>query len=351
MKHWRWIAAAAFVTLATGFAYGSVWQWTLNANSNATSDPAINWQEGMSPSSVNDSARSMMARIAEWRDDFSGLLTTSGTSTAYTVTTNQGLNAVPNDGQLIAVTMNVTNGVAPTLTADGGTTYAIQSSPGSPIGAGTLVSGSPYMMKFKLASSAWILHGFYGNSFSVPVGGMIDYFGATSPNSNFIFPSGQCISRTTFAAFFALVSTLYGVCDGSTTFGVPDFRGTIAVGKDNMNGSARGLVTTAGSNCDGATLGTQCGAQNGTIAQANLPNATLSVSITDPGHFHTIHTTTAAAGGAITVIDNFVGGTVNTSTNTTGITATTASINGGVTQTVVPIMPPSQIVNKLLRVF
>ncbi|PVX77160.1 hypothetical protein [Paraburkholderia unamae] len=40
--------------------------WSQTAANNATADPAINWQEGQPPSSVNDSARAMMAAIATW---------------------------------------------------------------------------------------------------------------------------------------------------------------------------------------------------------------------------------------------------------------------------------------------
>lgn len=42
----------------------SLWQWSTTAANNATADPSINWQEGQVPSTVNDSARAMMAAIA-----------------------------------------------------------------------------------------------------------------------------------------------------------------------------------------------------------------------------------------------------------------------------------------------
>ena len=59
------------------------WKWSRTASSNASADNTINWAEGMAPSAVNDSARAMMARTAEWRDDISGTITTAGTSTAW----------------------------------------------------------------------------------------------------------------------------------------------------------------------------------------------------------------------------------------------------------------------------
>jgi len=44
----------------------ALWQWSTTAANNATADPNINWQEGQAPSTVNDSARAMMAAISVW---------------------------------------------------------------------------------------------------------------------------------------------------------------------------------------------------------------------------------------------------------------------------------------------
>lgn len=137
----------------------SWWQWSKTADNNGTADPTIDFAEGQSPSSVNDSARALMARAAEYRDDTSGLLATGGTSAAFTLTTNQGLQAVPQNGQLIAFTPHVANAAAATLAADGGTAYHLQSPAGTNIPAGVIVAGTPYAATFNLASSAWVLFG------------------------------------------------------------------------------------------------------------------------------------------------------------------------------------------------
>ena len=63
----------------------TLYKWSQTAASNATADPSINWQEGQAPSSVNDSARAMMASVAKHRDDIAGAIVTGGTATAYTV--------------------------------------------------------------------------------------------------------------------------------------------------------------------------------------------------------------------------------------------------------------------------
>src|SRR5205085_3090679 len=101
--------------------------------------------------------------------------------------------------------------------------------------------------------------------------GAMMYFGTTAPNSAFVFPYGQAISRSTYSALFSLFSTTYGTGDGSTTFNVPDLRGRLIAGKDDMGGSAASRVTTAGSSIDGATLGVSGGAQVVLLAANQIP--------------------------------------------------------------------------------
>ena len=61
----------------------SFFKWSKTANNNANADGTINWAEGQAPSTVNDSARAMMAAAAKYRDDIAGV-TTGGTATANT---------------------------------------------------------------------------------------------------------------------------------------------------------------------------------------------------------------------------------------------------------------------------
>jgi hypothetical protein len=135
------------------------YQWSLTATSNGTSDPTMNWSEGIAPSIVNDNVRAEMARLAEYRDDTSGKLVTAGTSTAYTLVTNQILPSTPNNGQLIVFTPHVANGAAATLSADAGTAFPLQSAPGTALAAAALTLGVPVAAKFLTASSAWVMWG------------------------------------------------------------------------------------------------------------------------------------------------------------------------------------------------
>lgn len=60
--------------------------------------------------------------------------------------------------------------------------------------------------------------------------------------------------------------------DGSGNPKVPDCRGRVPAGKDNMGGSAAGRLTTGGSGVDGATLGAAGGAETHTLTITQIPS-------------------------------------------------------------------------------
>lgn len=58
----------------------------------------------------------------------------------------------------------------------------------------------------------------------------------TTAPSGWLLCNGSAISRSTYAALFAVVGTLYGVGDGVTTFNVPELRGEFLRGADQGRG-------------------------------------------------------------------------------------------------------------------
>jgi microcystin-dependent protein len=137
-----------------------------------------------------------------------------------------------------------------------------------------------------------------------PVGVVDDFAGQTAPDG-WIFCYGQAISRTSYAALFAAIGTLYGSGDNSTTFNVPDCRGRTTVGVDNMGGNAAGRITQPVSGIVGTQIGATGGTQllQGHTHAINDPGHTHFVadpghvhSITDPGHTHGITDPTHAHG-------------------------------------------------------
>lgn len=103
-----------------------------------------------------------------------------------------------------------------------------------------------------------------------PVGAVLPYAGTAAP-TGWLLCYGQAVSRTTYAALFAVVGTTYGTGDGSTTFNLPDLRGRSVSGKDDMGGSAANRITNAASGIQGATLGASGGLQTHTLTIAQMP--------------------------------------------------------------------------------
>ena len=185
----------------------------------------------------------------------------------------------------------------------------------------------------------------------VPLGAIIDYTGLTAPNANFVIPIGQCISRTTYAAYFAMVGTTFGACDGSTTFGVIDLRGRVTAGLDTMGGPAAGRLTAT--YCTAPLFGAVCGNESQTLTAAQMPSHFHGASIYDPTHTHggdiNSGTYTAGIGGAIVAT-----GGAGIAANYTGVRVwdgatldRTALTGGGGAHTIVQ---PTIQVFKLLRV-
>jgi phage-related tail fiber protein len=72
--------------------------------------------------------------------------------------------------------------------------------------------------------------------------GMIAFFAADAPPAHFLECDGAAISRTTYAALFAVIGETFGAGDGSTTFNLPDLRGEFIRGWDNSRGVDSGRV-------------------------------------------------------------------------------------------------------------
>lgn len=97
-----------------------------------------------------------------------------------------------------------------------------------------------------------------GSSSSVPTG-VIAPFAALSPAvpAGYLLCDGSAVSRTTYAALFALVGVTFGAGDGSTTFNLPTLTSRFIQGAAN----------------------------DGSVASSG---GAVSPAVTDPGHVHPI---------------------------------------------------------------
>jgi len=267
----------------------TLYKWSQLASADATADSTINWSEGQAPSSINDSARAMMAATAKFRDDIAGAIVTSGTSTNYAVASYQQFDSLAHlHGQVIAFTPHATNtGGQSFLNVDGLGTRTVRLATGIDVPAGTLIQGTPYEAVYNNGDGVFYLKGFYGSPYLVPLGATLDYWLPTAPNSAFVFPFGQAISRITYATLFTAMGTSYGSGDGSNTFNLPDLRGRVIASPDNMGGGDAGRLAAGGGLASVRfSLGGAGGEAVHTLTLTEMPAHSHSTNVSDPGHTH-----------------------------------------------------------------
>lgn len=138
-----------------------------------------------------------------------------------------------------------------------------------------------------------IYNGTYWVSVAGDTGRIIDWPGAGTLPAYLVECYGQTLSddsNNTYAAAIAVLSTTYG---SSGT--VPDLRGRVIAGKDNMGGSAASRLTSTTMTADGVTMGAVGGAQTHTLTTSEL--ASHSHSGASSSHTH-------ASGNITARIDN-----------------------------------------------
>ena len=188
---------------------------------------------------------------------------------------------------------------------------------------------------------------YYDNYAAVPPGAPMPFAGATPP-PGFLLCYGQVVSQTTYAALFAALGTTWGPASGGN-FTLPDFRGRVLAGADNMGGSAANVLT-------GYAVGTVGGAQAIVLTAPQLPVTAYADTghthaVTDPGHTHTLPMTTG--NNIQSSVNQFIlgGSGLSTNTATTGISlqtghATITNAGGGGSHSNIQ---PTAAVNMMIR--
>lgn len=145
-----------------------------------------------------------------------------------------------------------------------------------------------------------------------PTGAILPYSGSAAP-VGWLLCDGSEVSRTTYAALFAIIGTVWGAGDGSTTFKLPDGRGRALIGAGTGSGMTERI------------LGQTVGAETHQLTEAEMA-----------AHTHTLNWTNANAaptGGAAPAT------IVGSSTNTSSVGGDGAHNN----------MQPSAVLNYLIK--
>jgi microcystin-dependent protein len=222
---------------------------------NNTDIDSINIAEGCAPSGINNAIRELMSQLKDQQigssgDSFSigGSLYVAGTSTFV----------------------------------------------GIPIGP----TASPATNTTQLATTAFVLAN------SNPTGSLIMWTTGTAP-TGWLLCAGAAVSRSTYAALFAVIGTTFGVGDGSTTFNVPNYTNRMPYG------------TTVGA--------------TGGSADAVVVSHNHTATSTDSGHSHVISENGArpvtGSSALYAALDGGVPSPSSTQTSSANIT-TTVNSNG-----------------------
>ena len=109
---------------------------------------------------------------------------------------------------------------------------------------------------------------------TIPTGAIMDFAGADAPDG-WLLCAGQEVSRDTYSALFTALGsgTIWGAGNGSSSFNVPDLRGRVTAGKDNMGGTNANRLGDSGlvgHGVTGTTLGEVGGTQSHTLTTGEL---------------------------------------------------------------------------------
>jgi len=239
-----------------------------------------------------------------------------GTNT-YSAQTGSAGNFTVN-GTLVAAGLTDTGNlsVGGTLSVTGATSLTT----GSISGVMTAPTAAAGTNTTQLATTAFVL------SNGAPTGGLIMWGTGTAP-TGWLLCAGAAVSRTTYAALFAVIGTTFGVGDGSTTFNVPNYTNRMPYG---------------------TTVGATGGSADAVVVSHTH---TATSTVTDPGHLHSITgSNDNLQTSNVPVMARGLGTpqTANTNTATTGITVATTNASSGVSGTNANL-PPYLGINFIIK--
>ena len=191
-------------------------------------------ENSMLPSDVNNALREILSHLREFADGTSGI-------NVLSLIDDDDSHAIKIQGPS-SITAN--------------TTFTLPDGDGS---------ANQYLKTDGSGTLAWVSP----SSFSLPAGLVFPYAGTSAP-SGYLLCDGSAVSRSTYSTLFTAVATTYGTGDGSSTFNLPDLRGRVIAGQDDMGGASANRLTNQTGGLDGDTLGATGGSETHTLTTAQL---------------------------------------------------------------------------------
>ena len=150
------------------------------------------------------------------------IIAAGGSADAITATFSPAITLA--DTQLCAFIATAANATpTPTFAPNGLTAHTITKKGGAALSVGDIPAAAACcILEYNLANTRWeLLNPAVSGGF--PTGGMLDWPTETVP-SGYLERDGSSLDRTTYAALFAILGTVYGAAD-SSHFNLPDHRG------------------------------------------------------------------------------------------------------------------------------
>ena len=266
------------------------WQPPASVADNDDADSTINWSEGQNPSTVNNSARAVMARVSEFLSDLLTLKTTGGTGAAYTVTATQQPASLPN-GFTVYLLPHATNTGTCTLNVNGLGAKPLRLTSAANAAAGDIVINKPIHATYYETGDEFLVDAANAS------GALTDIVGDTTPQlGGQLDVNGNAIGDGTLEllAFSETASAVNEVTvTNAATGNAPSLSATGDDTNIDLELTAKGSGSvTAGGNTVAvlAAAQTYTASQRGEVTALTSSSASIAIDFADSNNFS--HTTT-----------------------------------------------------------
>jgi microcystin-dependent protein len=191
--------------------------------------------------------------------------------------------------------VTVPNGVTTTVYCDGTNVYAANN---GTIGDFAITGNAAVSGNATVTGNLTVT----GTSNVVPAGSLLMWPTGSAP-SGYLLCNGAAVSRTTYAALFAVIGTTFGAGDTTTTFNLPDYRNRMPIGAGTTaalagTGGSADAITVAHTHTFSATSGTM------------NSNTTHTHTASDSGHQHSVGDTVDFRGAGVGTLGTRGGSTL-----------------------------------------